>query len=60
MNHSSSWKAPTCICPAAINELGVPEREVGNEKGQVGKRRMKPRLRFLSKALSLIFSSAFI
>jgi hypothetical protein len=38
----------------------VPERETGNEKRQAGKRRMKPRQRFLIKAQSLIFSTAFI
>jgi hypothetical protein len=38
----------------------VPEREARNEKGWAGKRRMKPRQRFLIKAQSLIFSSAFI
>jgi hypothetical protein len=32
----------------------------GNEKGQAGERRMKPRQRYLVKAKSLIFSSAFI
>ena len=30
-----------CSCPAAMDELGIPEREAGNEKGQVGERRMK-------------------
>jgi hypothetical protein len=43
-----------------MDELGIPEREAGNEKGRAGKRRMKPRKRFLIKAQSLIFSSEFI
>jgi hypothetical protein len=34
----------------------VPEREAGNEKGQAGERREKPRQKFLIKAQSLIFS----
>ena len=38
----------------------IPEREAGNEKGWVGKRRMKPRQMFLIKAQSLIFSTVFI
>jgi hypothetical protein len=38
----------------------VPERGAGNEKGWAGERRMKPSQRFLIKAQSLIFSSAFI
>jgi hypothetical protein len=41
-------------------ELGTPEREARNEKGQAGERRIKPRQRFLIKVQSLIFSSAFI
>jgi hypothetical protein len=41
-------------------ENWVPGRESGNEKGQAAERRMKPRQRFLIKAQSLIFSSAFI
>jgi hypothetical protein len=41
-------------------ENWVPEREAGNEKGRAGERRMKPKQRFLIKAQSLIFSSAFI
>jgi hypothetical protein len=49
-----------CSCSAAMDELGIPEREAGNEKGQEGKRRMKPKQRFLIKAQSLIFSSEFI
>lgn len=36
-----------CSCPAAT-ENWVPEREAGNEKGWVGKRRIKPRQRFRS------------
>jgi hypothetical protein len=41
-------------------EPGIPEREAGNENGQVGKRRMKPRHRFMIKVQSLIFSIVFI
>jgi hypothetical protein len=33
----------TCSCPAAKNELGLPERGAGNEKELGGERRMKPR-----------------
>jgi hypothetical protein len=33
-----------------MDELGIPEKEAGNEKAQAGKRRMKPRQRFLTKA----------
>jgi hypothetical protein len=43
-----------------MNELRIPEREAGNERGWAGERRMKPRQRFLIKAQSLIFSSVFI
>jgi hypothetical protein len=43
-----------------MDELGIPERETGNEKEWVGERRMKPRQRFLIKAQSLIFSSVLI
>jgi hypothetical protein len=43
-----------------MDELGIPEREAGNEKGLAGERRMKPRQGFLIKAQSLIFNSAFI
>jgi hypothetical protein len=40
-----------------MDELGLPEREAGNEKGQAGKRKMKQRQKFLIKAQSLIFST---
>jgi hypothetical protein len=42
--------------PAAMDELGLTERGPGNEKGW----RMKPRQKFLIKAQSLIFTTAFI
>jgi hypothetical protein len=32
-------------CPAATDELDLPESKAGNEKGQEGKRSMKPRQR---------------
>jgi hypothetical protein len=35
-----------------MDELGIPEREAGNEKGLSGERRMKPRQRFLIKVQS--------
>jgi hypothetical protein len=38
----------------------IPERDAGNERGGGGKRRMKPRQRFLIKVQSLIFSTVFI
>jgi hypothetical protein len=50
----------TCSCPAAMDELGIPEREARNEKGRAGERRTKPRQRFLIKTQILIFSFAFI
>ena len=42
--YSSVVMIVSCSCPAAT-ENWVPERGAGNEKGQVGKRRMKPRQR---------------
>jgi hypothetical protein len=38
----------------------VPEREAGSEKEGEGERRIKPRQKFMVKAQSLTFSSAFI
>jgi hypothetical protein len=52
--------SPKCSCPATMDELGLLERGAGNEKGRAGKRRMKPRQRFLIKAQTLNFSSAFM
>jgi hypothetical protein len=49
-----------CSCTSALVEHGIPEREAGNEKGQAGKRRMKPRQRFLFKAQGLIFNTVII
>jgi hypothetical protein len=48
------------MCLAAKDELGLSDREAGNEKGTGFERRMKPRQKFLVKAQSLIFSSVFI
>jgi hypothetical protein len=43
-----------------MDELGLPEREAGNKKGQAGERRMNPRQRYLIKSQSFMFTSAFI
>jgi hypothetical protein len=45
--------------PVAMDELGTPKREAGNEKGQAVERRKKPR-QFSDQGQSLIFSTVFI
>jgi hypothetical protein len=51
---------PTCSCISALVELGIPERETGNEKGWAGERKMEPRQRSLIKTQILIFSTNYI
>jgi hypothetical protein len=46
-------------CPAVMKNW-IHEKEFGNKKVQAGKRKMKPKQRFLMEAQSLIFSSVFI
>jgi hypothetical protein len=56
---SGSTLGVTCSPPAALNELGLPERWFGNEK-EMGVREEQRQDKALIKAPSLICSTAFI